>query len=239
MSAKTPYTITRSCRKTVAIHILESAAIEVRAPFGMPIADIDRFVESKDKWIRSHLEKASARFAARSTFSLGYGSTITLFGKDYPITADHGSGYGRSFGSGFGARFDGRSVIVPAGLDDAGVKRAVIRLYTDIAKDTLGERAAHFAGLMGVVPACIKINGAKARWGSCSGCNSINFSWRLVMADEDVVDYVVVHELAHIRELNHSPRFWAVVEGILPNYADSRRTLRLLQEKLAAEDWDD
>ena len=93
--------------------------------------------------------------------------------------------------------------------------------------------------VMGVAPTGIKITGAKTRWGSCSSKNSINFSWRLVMADDEIIDYVIVHELAHIKELNHSPRFWAVVEGTLPDYKSRRSRLKLLQKKLAAEDWEE
>ena len=229
MSGRFQYTLVRSQRKTVALHITKDATLEVRAPLKTKKADIDRFVASKADWIRTHLEKASARLAERADFTLDYGSRVTLFGDEYPIAA----------GQGRAVKFDGVCVYVPPGLDAAQIKRAVIRLYRSIARESLSERAGHFAGLMGVVPACIKITGAKTRWGSCSGKNSINFSWRLVMADEDVVDYVVIHELAHVREHNHSPRFWAIVEAILPDYKARKRKLRLLQKRLASEDWDE
>jgi predicted metal-dependent hydrolase len=222
------YTLIRSRRKTVALYITRDLGVEVRAPLKMLKTDINRFVASKDQWIRTHLEKASERFAAKSFYTLSYDSEITLFGNEYPITA----GQGRSI------RFDGTRVFVPSGLNSSGIKRALVILYRAVANETLSERAGHFASLMGVVPAGIKINGAKTRWGSCSGKNSINFSWRIVMADEDVVDYVVVHELAHIKEHNHSPRFWSIVEGLIPDYKDKRRKLKLLQGKLAVEDWD-
>ncbi|MDR2568929.1 MAG: M48 family metallopeptidase, partial [Oscillospiraceae bacterium] len=75
-------------------------------------------------------------------------------------------------------------------------------------------------------------------WGSCSAKKSLNFSWRLIMADEDVIDYVVVHELAHLIEMNHSVRFWAVVERVLPDYRERQKWLRELQRKLNVEDWD-
>jgi len=75
------------------------------------------------------------------------------------------------------------------------------------------------------------------RWGSCSSRGSLNFSWRIMMADDAVIDYVVVHELAHLVEMNHSPRFWAVVAGVLPDYSKRRARLRLLNKKLEGEDW--
>ena len=90
---------------------------------------------------------------------------------------------------------------------------------------------------MNVTPIAVKVNSAKTRWGSCSGRNSINFSWRLIMADDDVIDYVIVHELAHIKEHNHSDRFWAVVASVLPDYKMRQAKLKILQKKLASEDW--
>jgi len=93
------------------------------------------------------------------------------------------------------------------------------------AKDILPQRVAYFAEQMGVSPAQIKITGAKSRWGSCSSKGNLNFSWRLMLADEREIDYVVVHELAHLREMNHSPRFWAVVEAALPDYKERKKSL--------------
>ncbi|MDR1061142.1 MAG: M48 family metallopeptidase, partial [Clostridiales bacterium] len=119
---------------------------------------------------------------------------------------------GRGLGVGDGC------VIVPPGLAPDAIKSALIRIYRRLAKQSLSERLWEYAALMGVSPASMRITGAKTRWGSCSGKNSINFSWRLIMAPNDVIDYVVVHELAHIRQHNHSPAFWAVVAKYMPDY---------------------
>jgi len=100
-----------------------------------------------------------------------------------------------------------------------------IEKYRKLAKRDLTGRALRFAKLMSVTPAAIKINGAKTRWGSCSAKKNINFSWRLIMTGDDVIDYVVVHELAHLTEMNHSKRFWAIVEGVLPDYRERRARL--------------
>jgi predicted metal-dependent hydrolase len=93
------------------------------------------------------------------------------------------------------------------------------------AKGILPGRVAYYAGRMGVAPGQIKITGAKTRWGSCSAKGNLNFSWRLMLAGEREIDYVVVHELAHLREMNHSPRFWAVVEAALPDYRERKKSL--------------
>jgi len=194
-----------------------------------PKSVIDRFVTSKEKWIRTNIEEKAARIYVRAAFALNYNSGFTLFGCDYPIAA----------GKSRGVSFDGVNAIVPPGLGPDDIKRSVILLYRAIARDILTERVMYFARLIGVRPAGIKITGAKTRWGSCSGKNNVNFSWRLVMADAVAVDYVVVHELAHIKEHNHSPRFWDIVKRILPDYKARQKQLKLTQKKLSAEDWDE
>ncbi|MCL2462828.1 MAG: M48 family metallopeptidase [Defluviitaleaceae bacterium] len=228
MSIGVEYTLIRSRRKTLAIHITGGAAVEVRAPLKMPRADIDRFVAAKEKWINAHLRKLTDSLAEKSSFYLDYGDKILLCGKEYPIAAEDG---GR-------AGFDGERFFLPPGLPPESIKDAVIRVYKLLAKRILNAKAAEYSAIMGAAPLAIRINSARTRWGSCSGKNSLNFSWKLIMAGEDVIDYVVVHELAHIKEHNHSPRFWAAVAGVVPDYAAKKRALKALQEKLSREDWD-
>ena len=94
------------------------------------------------------------------------------------------------------------------------------------AKEIIPRRAACFAARMGVSYGRITIREQKTRWGSCSSKGNLNFNWRLILAPEEVLDYVVVHELAHRREMNHSKAFYAVVEAVLPDYRAARRWLR-------------
>lgn len=84
-----------------------------------------------------------------------------------------------------------------------------------------------YSNVMGVTPGIIKLSEAKARWGSCSTKNNLNFAWRLVMCPLSVIDYVVVHELSHITYKNHSPAFWARVKTVLPTYEDAQEWLRI------------
>ncbi len=95
-----------------------------------------------------------------------------------------------------------------------------------LAKETIPQRVAHYAALMGVTPTGIKITSARTRFGSCSGKNSLCFSWRLMQYPPQAVDYVVVHELAHIRHHNHSREFWNFVEQIMPDYRDRQALLK-------------
>ena len=222
------YTLVRSRRKTLVVYITKDATVEVRAPLHTSKVYIDKFLASKEQWILKHLAKCEQNIIERTAFVLTYGDKILLRGKQYPIAAREGRRAG----------FDGECFFMPPNLPLDAIKRTVVSIYKVVAKSVLSAKAAKFAGRMAVSPTNLRITGAKTRWGSCSGKNSINFSWRLIMAVDDVIDYVVVHELAHIREHNHSPRFWSVVEGVLPDYEDRRVKLKHLQAILSAQDWD-
>ena len=101
-----------------------------------------------------------------------------------------------------------------------------IQQLADAAKSDLPRRVARFAALVGVTYGRITIRAQKSRWGSCSGKGNLNFNCLLMLCPEDVRDYVVVHELCHRKELNHSPRFWAEVEKVLPGYKVQRKWLK-------------
>lgn len=220
------YTLTRSKRKTTALYVRDGV-VEVRAPFKIPKRDIDLFVASKEDWIRKKMAAFATQAALREHFRLDYNDSIMYRGKPYPVVKRNGTRSG----------FDGEHFFLPPDLTSESIKAACVQLYRLLAKRDLTQRTSHYAKRMSVMPVAVKINGAKTRWGSCSARKSINFSWRLIMADDEVVDYVVVHELAHLSEMNHSARFWAIVEGVLPDFRERRSRLRLLQQRLASEDW--
>ena len=222
------YILKRSRRKTVALHVTKDARLEVRAPYHLPKKEIDNIINTKERWINEHLQKRIWINMKKSSFSLNYGDSILLMGKEYVIEEVDGDRI----------RYDNRSFKVPAGLSSDLIKQNIIRLYKTIAESVLTEKTSLFMEKMNVEAAAIKINSAKTRWGSCSSQNSINYSWRLIMASDDIIDYVVVHELAHIIEPNHSDRFWSIVEQIIPDYRERHFELRQLQERISTEDWD-
>lgn len=98
--------------------------------------------------------------------------------------------------------------------------------YIAEAKNKLPAKVEKYAAMMGVAPAGLKITGAQKRFGSCSGKNSLCFSWRLMRYPEAAIDYVVVHELAHIRHKNHGREFYRFIESILPDYKEREKLLR-------------
>lgn len=107
-----------------------------------------------------------------------------------------------------------------------------IILYKKKAVAYMESRCPYFAEKMGVEYNRISINKAKTRWGSCSAKGNINFTYRLLFAPQEAIDYVIVHELAHLKEMNHSKKFWSIVEEILPDYKQRRKLLREHQMKV-------
>ena len=96
----------------------------------------------------------------------------------------------------------------------------------ELARQRITRRVEYFAPLVGVTYNRIFIKEQKTRWGSCSSLGNLNFNWKLILLNEKLLDYVVVHELAHRKQMNHSPTFWAEVERVLPDYRERRRRLR-------------
>ncbi len=101
-----------------------------------------------------------------------------------------------------------------------------VAALADQAKRRIPERVAHFAPLAGVRCGRITIRSQRSRWGSCSAMGNLNFNCLLMLAPEEVLDYVVVHELCHRKEMNHSPRFWAEVEKLCPDYKTHKKWLK-------------
>ena len=109
---------------------------------------------------------------------------------------------------------------------EAGIEQRVSQWYRKQAQALFAARAAHYAALMNVSPAVIKLSTAKTRWGSCTSGGTVRLNLQLIKLPQYLIDYVVVHELAHLREMNHSAAFWGVVGGSCPDYAKLRRELK-------------
>lgn len=222
------YKTVYSKRKSVGIYVLSDGSVEVRCPRNTDKTFIESFVESKAQWIMQNSHRRRAEFESKNNFKLNFGDMLTLLGKDFELTSVKGKNCG----------FDGSRFYAPENLSCEQIKECVVGIYKSVAKDILTKKIAYYSELMNASVSAVKINGAKRRWGSCSGRNSINFSWKLITAPEDAVDYVVVHELAHTFEHNHSDRFWAIVRRFMPDFEVRKKQLVQVQKKLALENWD-
>lgn len=207
------YQVVRSNRKSVALVIDNEANLIVRAPIQMPDATIDEFVRKKRRWINEKQQQVAVFGEKHPPVVVETGESIMYLGSNYAIIKDDVDS----------VEVSGNELLVPENFDVA----ALTAWLKEQAMQIISERVALYANIMGVTPGTVKLSEAKARWGSCSTKNNLNFTWRLIMCPLSVIDYVVVHELSHITYKNHSPAFWARVKTVLPNYEDDQDWLKV------------
>jgi predicted metal-dependent hydrolase len=198
----------------MAIQITRDAMLVVRAPLKFPEKEIERFINAKQEWILKHQHRQLQKQGTKKEFVDG--EEYLFLGQKYrlQITPDYSSK----------VLFDDTFLLSKFQLPYA--KKKFEEWYRLHAKKQLTIRAKKYSVIMGVEFKRLAITGAETRWGSCSSQATINFSWKLIMAPEEVVDYVVIHELAHIRHHNHSQAFWNFVEGFDPLWKQHRQWLK-------------
>jgi len=205
----------RSKRKTIAIIVQRDGKVLVRAPLKAPEALIRQFVESKSGWI-SEKKAQAAKHAPLAARKFAAGEKFPYLGQEYPLSVMAGTGAALRFEQGF--------LLTKTALPKAQL--LLEKWYKTAARRVLTERVIHYAQKFGLKYEKIRLSSARTRWGSCSSRGTLSFTWRLVMAPLEVVDYVVIHELAHLRVKNHSPVFWAEVAKMLPDFKRPRAWLK-------------
>ena len=200
--------LVRSHRKTVAIVIERDGRLTVRAPLHLSGLRIQAFVESHADWIaknRTRMQAASPpparRFVEGETFLyLGHAYPLNLVSALQPALV-----------------FDGVSFrLAKSSLPKA--EETFVRWYKQQARHLIAERVLAIAGKYGFRYQKIRISSARTRWGSCSSRGTLSFTYRLIMAPTQVLDYVVMHELVHTQIKNHSKNFWNKVGELMPDY---------------------
>lgn len=220
------YELIRSKRKTLAVMVTEQGTVQVRAPLRLPEKQIREFVRKHRGFILETVQQRQLAWQEKQSFSVTEGDVLWVFGREYPVRFAER------------ARFTGEFFEIPTG-DFETVKGQIVREYKRLAKAWIPKRVGEIARGIGVEPSSVRINSARTRWGSCSGRNALNFSWRLVFADLDTIDYVIIHELCHIRHHNHSRNFWEMVASFAPQYKTFQQHLKQISERLQHENWEE
>ena len=223
-----PYTLVRSRRRrrSLEMSVEPIRGLVVRAPINAPQEQVERFVTDRTRWVRRALERQRVRERQlRREFSTG--ETLSYLGQALRLVVA-----GRRAGEAAEAELVGASleVGIRAGLTESGERSAVAgaveRWYKTRAEVVCSERVRFFAPTIGVRPKRLKIRAQKTRWGSCGKDGSIYLNWALVVAPLHVLDYLVVHELCHLKQAGHGRRFWQLVAAVLPDYEARRAELR-------------
>ncbi|OPY10003.1 MAG: hypothetical protein A4E66_01655 [Syntrophus sp. PtaB.Bin001] len=216
------YTLLRSRRrrKTICLQLKKDGQVIIRAPFFTPRKEIDDFFRAKEIWLRNRLQKMrECALEPRSCRVYQKGETFFFLGNRFPLQIDI------SVSNPGGLIFDNRRFVLQQDYIQRG-REIFIAWYREQAEIHLGRRLNFFCSLLGFVSPDFRITSARSFWGCCSAKNRLAFNWRLIMAPLSVIDYVVVHELQHLSEKNHSAAFWSQVAAVIPDYGEHRRWLR-------------
>ena len=206
------YRFARRRRRTLGLSV-DAHGLKVAAPLRAPWREIDAFLREKRRWIVAKLDQW-ARVPKPPLLHGMSDESLPLFGTAHTIEVHEGA---RSV-----SHEPGRLVVC------APPRRALetlVRWLKARAVETLEPRAAHFAARLGRGAPPLRLSNARTQWGVCGADGSIRLSWRLVHLAPELADYVVAHEVAHLVELNHSERFWALVEWLYPHWRDARERI--------------
>ncbi|MCE3233269.1 MAG: putative metal-dependent hydrolase [Rickettsiaceae bacterium] len=196
--------------RRITVRVSAQSGVELVIPKRVSLKKAMDFLYSKEDWI---LHKKSLTPEA---VPFKDGAEIPIQGKIYTIRH---SGELRGI-----THIEGRELIVSGPKNS--IERKVQTFLEEMAKKKITARANIEAEKLGVQYSRITIRDTTTRWGSCSASRALSFSWRLIMAPKEVLDYVAAHEIAHIREMNHSKKFWNIVAKLYPNYNKARQWLR-------------
>jgi predicted metal-dependent hydrolase len=218
------YAFARAKRRTIGFMVGPDGLV-VRAPRWTPLGEVDAALQEKANWILRKLHETRERQAKQQDARIVWrnGAEFPLLGDTITVLLDPGHHFAAQ-----GAQRDENTlrVALPQDASATQIRDAVHAWLMRFAKTHFTQRLDHFAPQLQVRWNKMSLSNAGTRWGSAKADGSIRLNWRLVHFSPAVVDYVVVHELSHLRVMDHSPRFWDTVRTVVPNYADLRGQLK-------------
>lgn len=212
------YTLKRSSkRRSIGLQINDQG-LTVSMPMRASEKWLHSVLQEKAGWVVDKLENWQSRHVPVQKWADG--EAILFRGESFLLRVI--SSRDKSL-----PRLDSNELIVQVvdSTNPAQIKKKVLLWYKQEAMRVFEECIEHFSPLMGVAPQALKLTSARTQWGSCTAQGVVRLNWKLVTMPLPLIDYVVIHELAHLKEMNHSPAFWRVVESACPDYAATRKEL--------------
>ncbi|HXH20442.1 MAG TPA: SprT family zinc-dependent metalloprotease [Dehalococcoidia bacterium] len=226
------YTVNRSHRrrKTVEITLDGQSGVLVAAPQTLPAEDIAQLVRRRAPWILRRATSAMLQTYSRQFIS---GESVLYLGRRVRMTIEEAQ-VSRPMVQFRHWSFQVRVPSFPRGeCRGEAVKRVLLAWYKRKALERLKARTLHWSRALGRRPTNVLVRDQRQRWASCSPDGTLRFNWRIIMADPSLIDYVVVHELAHLLVRHHSADFWSLLASVMPDFAERRRRLRELGPHLS------
>lgn len=208
------YKLQRSKRKSLAVCVKDGEII-VKAPMRMSVAYIEDFLAEKALWIAKKVREYNAKAAAFAPITSG--TSVLYHGTVLPVV---------QIPSGK-ACLNGSVLYMPIKYDTKEKQtKAVANVYKKLAAVELADRLYRIAVSTGLSYASFALTNAKTQWGNCDGKCNIRLNWRLIMLDDELLTYVIIHELCHTKHHDHSKKFWALVQRFMPNYKSAKQRLK-------------
>lgn len=215
------YQLRRSPRRTIGLSI-DHRGLRVGAPLRARLGDIETLIRQHGQWVLDKLDNWQDKLPTPE-LAIADGTVISIVGEALTVAIDP-------------QRQRGYALDREAGLLRLNAVQppatALRNALQAEARTLFAARLAHYAGQMGRPTPPLRLSSARTRWGSCNHRGGIALNWRLLFMPLSIIDYVVVHELAHLKEMNHSPRFWSVVEEFCPEWHSRRHELKQLAHTL-------
>lgn len=217
------YSLKRSSRKTIGIKIDKFGQVTVSSPLRTSENYIQQLLQKKADWIyKKILQIKVNEQQAQAVLRFVDGESITYMGKKYKIHMVQSSLLKKP-----DFKIEDERFYIRYSEFDLEKLRGTLKVwYVDRFKEYTEKSIDYYAGMIGARPQRVTIRDQKTRWGSCSAKGNINLNWRLILSPPEIIDYVIVHELCHMRQMNHSAHFWKLVEGIMPSYKVCRKWLK-------------
>lgn len=220
------YQLRRSkCRRSVQVKIVPPGNLEVLAPEGLPHAEIEKILRHRSSWIATHMTRMATQAANPVNSALIEGAALLYLGLPRKLVLEESPTTRAK------VTVDDHILTVHLpkvqSINHSAVLEETLRKwYIRVATKLLADKTAYWAQQLGVRPQRITIREQKTRWGSASQLGNVNYNWRIIMAPTEIIDYLVVHELCHIKVPNHSAAFWQLVGQSISDYKGCRLWLR-------------
>lgn len=220
------YQLERRQRRTVGLKITATGLV-IHAPKRISQSHLESLIALKADWIRKKLDALNANQIPALQWQ--HGEQLLLLGNNITLAIKHDA---RSRAVDYTSGI--LQVAMPNHNERTAVSRKVVQWYKKQAMTDFPRRLALFSTKLGVATPTLFLSNARSRWGSCNSKKEVRLNWRLLQAPPHIINYVICHELAHLIEMNHSARFWAVVASIYPDYKAAEKELKAWSPKLHA-----
>ncbi len=216
-------------KRNISISLRPNGSARISAGMGCPTSVLEGFLEEKRDWIRSISQKFVSLREAHPKLIIRDGAEVPLLGEKHRVLLQNTDRKTITL------KVVERNFIVQLPKTDQKIESPTIqeklrhtlrKHYRNLAAELLARRTEHWVRVTGLAPQRLSFRGQKTRWGSCSPTGAISLNWKLICAEPSVIDYVIIHELCHLKHLNHSLNFWRLVESYCPNWKEKKKWLQ-------------